>query len=124
MLKIIFLFLAAFNFLVVGYDEKSKSNQVKGHFRYLKHAKDYLDGFKTGSRLIAEIDSQRNVNRDPHKIAGKNQKPENGFNKYWGGWGDINRLMDLGEEYLSKMRQNLFKGILHSIALPKHHAVP
>ena len=30
-------------------------------------------------------------------------------------------MLDLGEGYLSKMRQNLFKGILHSIALQQYH---
>ena len=49
--------------------------------------------------------------------------PVNGFNKDWRNWGDINRMLDLGEEYLSKMRQNLFKGILHSITLQQYHAV-
>lgn len=99
------------------------SHQVKGHFRYLKHAKDYLNGFTIGSRLIAEIDTQRNLIRDPHKIAGIDQLPVNGFNKDWRNWGDINRMLDLGEEYLSKMRQNLFKGILHSITLQQYHAL-
>ena len=32
-------------------------------------------------------------------------------------------MMDLGEEYLSKMRHNLFKGSLRSISLQKYHAV-
>ena len=82
-----------------------------------------MHGFKTGSRLIAEIDTQRNLIRDPHKIAGNNQESGNGFNKDWRNWGDINRMMDLGEEYLSKMRHNLFKGILRSITLQKYHAV-
>ena len=88
------------------------SHLVKGHFRYLKHAKDYLNGFTKGSRLIAEIDTQTNQIRDPHKIAGINQLPENVFNKDWRNWGDINRMLDLGEEYLSMMRKNLFIGIL------------
>ena len=72
---------------------------------------------------MAEIDTQRNLIRDPHKIAGIDQLPENGFNKDWRNWGDINRMLDLGEGYLSKMRQNLFKGILHSIALQQYHEV-
>ena len=37
---------------------------------------------------------------DPHKIDGVNQVPDNGFMKYWNGWGQINQMVKLAEDYL------------------------
>ena len=89
------------------------NKQVRGHFSDLEQAKLLLQK-QSGDRLIAEIDELGNLKRDPHKIAGQNQNNDNGFNKYWGNWDAINRMMDLCEWYLVKMRQ---KGTLININL-------
>ena len=52
--------------------------------------------------MIAEVDAQGNLKRDPHVVGGQNQGAGKraGFNKWWGGWSDINSLMDICAKYL------------------------
>ena len=64
-----------------------------------------------GSRLMAEIDTQRNLIRDPHKIAGIDQLPVNGFNKDWRGWNDINRMIFQVEMF--KSVRKIFLQLVH-----------
>ena len=73
-------------------------NSVVGSFRDLEEAKQVLAQLSQGSRLVAEMRNWK-VLEDPHQIAGQNQNPENGFNKHWTGWDDINRMIALVKNY-------------------------
>ena len=73
-------------------------DSVVGGFRDLNQAKEVLSQVGQGSRLIAEVRNWQVVS-DPHQIAGQSQTPENGFNKHWSGWDDINRMIDAAGDY-------------------------
>ena len=73
-------------------------NSVVGSFRDLEEAKQVLAQLSQGSRLVAEMRNWK-VLEDPHQIAGQGQNPTNGFNKYWTGWDDINRMIALVKNY-------------------------
>ena len=80
------------NFLVVA------ENSVVRSFNDLNLAKEVLAQLSKDSRLIAEMRNGEVV-ADPHQIAGQNQNSENGFNKHWTGWDDINRMIALVKNY-------------------------
>ena len=88
------LFSDNLKFLVVN------GSSVVASYHYIEDAKERLSKIITGSRLIAEVDENGALKRDPHLVNGQNQTPENGFNKWWTGWTDINRMMDVCERYL------------------------
>jgi hypothetical protein len=73
---------------------------VQGRYKGLEDAKEALNGINSGNRLIAEVDSEGNLNRDPHIINGIQQINSNGFNKVWCDWSCINPLMDACQQYL------------------------
>ena len=73
------------------------SSVVQG-FNDLKQAKEVLSQVGQGSRFILEVRNGEVVS-DPHQIAGQSQTPENGFNKHWSGWDDINRMIDAAGDY-------------------------
>ena len=72
----------------------------------LENAKAELNGIirnKKLNRLIAEVDGENNLIRDPHVVGGQRQNAENGFNHFWHNWDSINRLMDMGQKYLDEI---------------------
>ena len=79
---------------------------VKGPYSNL----DGLRGAKNELRTIAENGKMRMmvevingvIIEDPHKINGIDQIPSNGFKKYWRGWGDINRMVELAKLLVNK----------------------
>ena len=85
---------------------------VKGPYLDLQLAKDELKeiaknggipepGSTTGSRMMLEIiDGEIQV--DPHFINGISQIPANGFDKYWADWHDINAMVQIVKQHMSK----------------------
>ena len=76
---------------------------VKGMYDFLEEAKQILSGItndRKTNRLIAEVDINKKLNKDPHIISGKQQLPANGFNKHWQNWDSINALMVICQKYL------------------------
>ena len=75
---------------------------VIGAYNDLQEAKQVLNGINTGNRFIAEVNSDGNLNRDPHFVGGQNQGAGTsaGFNKHWCDWPCINRLMDICEIFM------------------------
>ena len=65
---------------------------VAGTFSDLEAAKAELNKNTSGFRLIVEV-KDGEIMPDPHMIAGQAQTPENGFNKVWRDWGDINSMI-------------------------------
>ena len=90
----VFYFQGPKKFLVVAGD------RVVEEFDDLEKAKERLNRIPNGSRLIAEIDGHGVLMRDPHFIDMIPQAPSQGFNKWWNGWEDINRMLDICEKYL------------------------
>ena len=39
---------------------------------------------------------------DPHMINGISQETSNGFDKYWGGWDDINPMVEIANQHLTQ----------------------
>ena len=70
-----------------------------GKYTDIETAKTVLGGINSGSRLVAEVDSTNALQRDPHTVGGQKQSQgySAGFNKYWLGWSDINRLMNIAQ---------------------------
>ena len=69
----------------------------------LQLAKDELKEIaKNGkSRMMLEIiDGALQVN--PHFINGISQTPANGFEKYWADWNDINAMVKIVKQHMSK----------------------
>ena len=77
---------------------------VKGRYFNLDDAKNLLKGITSGARLIAEVDKSNKVLKDPHLIEGQPQTRENGFNKSWGNWYVINRLIEICEKFIQNMK--------------------
>ena len=79
-----------------------RDSGVVGIYNDLEEAKQVLLGINSGNRLVAEVDSNGNLLRDPHIVDGQNQGMgmQAGFNKYWCGWSCINRLMDMCDIFL------------------------
>ena len=78
---------------------------VKGIYTDIEEAKKKLNSMQSGSRvsrLIAEVNEFGKLMRDPHIVGGQNQgiAMGAGFDKWWGDWNDINKLMDICEEFL------------------------
>ena len=78
-------------------------------FNNIESAKAELLKVTSRIRTIAEVESNGKLKRDPHVVGGQNQNQAEGFNKYWGGWNDINRMMDVAQRYLDGKKGN-FKG--------------
>ena len=58
-------------------------------------------GSTTGSRMMLEIiGGVLQVN--PHFINGISQTPANGFEKYWADWNDINAMVEIVKQHMSK----------------------
>ena len=76
---------------------------VQGRYKGLEDAKEALNGINSGNRLIAEVDSEGNLIRDPHIINGQQQEISKGFNKVWCDWSCINPLMDACQQYLDSI---------------------
>ena len=54
-----------------------------------------------GLRMMVEIiDGEIQV--DPHFINGISQIPANGFDKYWADWNDINAMVEIVKQHMSK----------------------
>ena len=83
---------------------------VVGPFINIEHAKEKLKGISSGNRFIAEVYAGK-LQSDPHNIGGILQSQSNGFNKYWGDWPDINRLMKLCQSFLSDFSSKRFVGM-------------
>ena len=73
---------------------------VQSRYIVLEDAKQALNDINRGNRLIAEVNGQGILNKDPHVINGHNQISGNGFNNKWCNWNCINSLMDVCQEYL------------------------
>ena len=85
---------------------------MKGPYLDLQSAKDKLKEFAknggipeagstTGSRMMLQImDGALQVN--PHFINGISQIPANGFDKYWADWDDINAMVQIVKQHMSK----------------------
>ena len=80
---------------------------VKGAYKVLEDAKAALNVINSGYRLIAEVDGQGNLNRDPSIINGYNQVPDNGFNRNWYSGDDIKYMMDICQTFLDDSRGKL-----------------
>ena len=95
------ILLSGPKFLVV------RDSGVVGTYNDLEDAKQALMSINSGNRLIAEVDSNGNLLRDPHIVGGQNQGKgmQAGFNKYWCGWDCINRLMDMCDIFLHPPKQ-------------------
>ena len=78
-------------------------NGVVGKYADIETAKRVLSGVSTRNRLVAEVYTGNVLKRDPHTVGGQMQSSGNaaGFNKWWGGWSDINRLMNMAQTYLN-----------------------
>ena len=76
---------------------------VKGPYLDLQLAKDELKGIakKGGSRMMLEIIDGA-IQDDPHFINGISQTPANGFNNYWADWHDINAMIEIVKQHMSK----------------------
>ena len=73
---------------------------VVGRYFNIELAKKKLKSIQSGARLIAEVDDSNFVNEDPHWVGGQKQTSNNGFNKFWWSWHDIDRLMGIARKYL------------------------
>ena len=75
---------------------------VVGKYNDIETAKRVLTGINAGNRFVAEVSSSNALQRDPHTVGGQLQSSGNsaGFNKWWGSYRDINRLMDIAQNYL------------------------
>ena len=78
-------------------------NGVVGKYADIETAKRVLGGVSTRNRFVAEVYTGNVLKRDPHTVGGQMQSSGNsaGFNKWWGGWSDINRLMNIAQTYLN-----------------------
>ena len=75
-----------------------------GKYTDIETAKRVLSGQSSSrNRFVAEVSSSNYLNRDPHIVGGQFQSngQSAGFNKWWGSWTDINRLMDLAQNYIN-----------------------
>ena len=77
-----------------------RDSGVIGAFCNLENAKQALIGIDTGNRLIAEINVEGTLKRDPHVVGGQNQLPTNGFNKYWTDNPTNQALMNKVQKYM------------------------
>ena len=77
-----------------------RDSGVIGAFCNLEKAKQALIGIDSGNRLIAEINIEGTLKRDPHVISGQDQTPTNGFNKYWTNNPANQVLMDKVQKYI------------------------
>ena len=72
------------------------SDSVKGPFSDIGSAKQELNkntGSATNRQMICEM-TKNGAKSDPHTVGGQNQGggAASGFQKWWGGWGDIHRM--------------------------------
>ena len=87
-------------FLVV-----ESSPQVKDAYATLEDAKYRINGIPSeslDSRLVAEVNKQRNVIKSPSEVAGIRQDPTNGFNNFWWSLEEAHHMLDACEKYLKK----------------------
>ena len=96
-----------------------RDSGVVGAYDDLEEAKQVLLGINSGNRLVAEVDSNGNLLRDPHIVDGQNQGMgmQAGFNKYWCGWSCINRLMDMCDIFLHPPKQVKYLNCLEYIKI-------
>ena len=59
-----------------------------------------MKSIRDGRRLIAKVNQDGVLNRDPHYIDDIPQTAAHGFNSLWQDWNDINKMMDICEWYL------------------------
>ena len=74
---------------------------VVGKYADIETAKRVLSGVSTKNRFVAEVKTGNVLKRDPHTVGGQMQSSGNGFNKWWGGWSEISRLMNMAQAYLN-----------------------
>ena len=77
--------------------------KIIGPFLNLELAKNELQkvAFQNGgSRMMVEIIDDDLV-MDPHYINGISQTPANGFEKWWGGWNDINSMIEIVKQNMT-----------------------
>jgi hypothetical protein len=65
--------------------------EVIGASCSIEEARLMLNQNARGSRMICEVKDGR-VLGDPQTVGGHQQLPNNGFNKWWRDWGDINNM--------------------------------
>lgn len=80
------------------------NRKVVGKFDRLSLAKQALKKYPVNrppSRCVVEVIHNR-VHSDPRMIAGRDQEAgiTHGFNRYWTGWSDIDKMVRAAEEYL------------------------
>ena len=96
-----FIFIFSESYIVV----QRNPEIVKGPYLDLQLAKDKLKETSTngGSRMMLEIiDGEIQV--DPHFINGISQTPDNGFDKFWWDWHDINAMVKIAKDYMGAVR--------------------
>ncbi|CAB9513303.1 expressed unknown protein [Seminavis robusta] len=98
-----------YRFLVI------EGTNVKGKYAKLDDAKAKLKTIKNGNRMIAEV-KETKVLENPHRIAGQAQEPDLGFNKYWGGWNDIKKMVEAAKSYVKIRNPRIVKFTGDSIA--------
>ena len=97
------------SYLVVSARRKA----VVGRYMNLEQAKDILHQISKegGGRMIAEVNGHDRVQKNPHFISGKPQVPNAGFNKAWGDWSGIHRMLDISEKFFKNITGELKKNI-------------
>ena len=76
---------------------------VKGPYSNLQEAKNELRRIAENGKMRMMVEVINGVIiEDPHMINGIDQIPSNGFKKYWRGWGDINRMVELAKLLVNK----------------------
>ena len=71
-------------------------NGVIGRYTDIEEAKQELKSNDGRLRLIAEVNTRGELNRDPHVVGGQNQASgmKSGFDKHWRDRNDIDMLME------------------------------
>ena len=97
LVNIKYIFMPGSTFLVVT------DNGVVGKYADIETAKRVLKGVSTRNRFGAEVHSGNVLKIDRRTVGGQMQSSgkDAGFNKWWGGWSDINRLMNMAQAYLN-----------------------
>jgi hypothetical protein len=85
------------------------ASQVVFDSKDLEECKKYLmDNYthKSPSRMIAEVDTNGDIDADPHTVGGQNQGGglKTGFNKWWRDWNDIKVMNAAAKKWVEAKR--------------------
>ena len=80
---------------------------VKGPYSNLQEAKNELQSIAKNHKMRMMVEVLNGViKEDPHKINGIDQKPSNGFKKWWGGWSDIKAMVKIAKLFVKTKDEN------------------